>query len=177
MHLARSGVVLRPEPGGSTSWAVVEQPQIVELVTRMTLPGTARRADTAGRPPPPAAQRSSTATTPWPPPTPPPTRRGAARRRRRRRAPSTSPERPLAGPVIAVTGAARGIGAAMVATFARDGATVLGLDVAPPAADLQRMTGAVAGSPLVAGAPWPRAGGPHPSRLAGFSCLKHQLER
>jgi AcrR family transcriptional regulator len=37
MHLARSGVVLRAGPDGGTSWAVVSQEQIVDLVTRMTL--------------------------------------------------------------------------------------------------------------------------------------------
>ncbi|HEY6795667.1 MAG TPA: helix-turn-helix domain-containing protein, partial [Kineosporiaceae bacterium] len=37
MHLARSGVVLRPDPDGGTSWAVVDQERIVQLVTRMTL--------------------------------------------------------------------------------------------------------------------------------------------
>jgi AcrR family transcriptional regulator len=37
MHLARSGVVLRPAPGGGTVWAVVVKDQIVELVVRMAL--------------------------------------------------------------------------------------------------------------------------------------------
>ncbi|HEY6796258.1 MAG TPA: 3-oxoacyl-ACP reductase, partial [Kineosporiaceae bacterium] len=59
------------------------------------------------------------------------------------------PERPLAGRVIVVTGAARGIGAAMAAAFSRDGATVLGVDVAPLADDLQRVTAAAGGSHLV----------------------------
>jgi 3-oxoacyl-[acyl-carrier protein] reductase len=67
------------------------------------------------------------------------------------------PERPLAGRVIVVTGAARGIGAAMVAAFDRDGARVLGVDVAPLAADLQRVT-AAGGSHLVGDVTAPDAG-------------------
>lgn len=36
MHLARSGVVLRPARDGTTTWAVVGQEQIIGLVTMMT---------------------------------------------------------------------------------------------------------------------------------------------
>jgi 3-oxoacyl-[acyl-carrier protein] reductase len=68
-------------------------------------------------------------------------------------APSPSPEpadwgRPLAGRVAVVTGAARGIGAAIAATLARDGARVVGLDVPALAAELEGVTGALSGSAL-----------------------------
>jgi AcrR family transcriptional regulator len=36
-HLARSGVMLRPMPGGEVSWGTVANDQIVELVVRMAL--------------------------------------------------------------------------------------------------------------------------------------------
>lgn len=67
-------------------------------------------------------------------------------------------QRPLAGRVIVVTGAARGIGAAMVRTFARDGATVLGVDVAGLASQVQAVTSAAGGSHLVVDVTAPDAG-------------------
>lgn len=57
--------------------------------------------------------------------------------------------RPLAGRVVVVTGAARGIGAAMVATLAADGAHVIGVDIAGLADDLQEVTTGTGGSHLV----------------------------
>jgi 3-oxoacyl-[acyl-carrier protein] reductase len=56
--------------------------------------------------------------------------------------PAESPEwqRPLAGKVAVVTGAARGIGEQIARVLARDGATVVGVDVPQAADDLIRLT-------------------------------------
>ncbi len=54
-----------------------------------------------------------------------------------------------AGKVALVTGASRGIGAAIARTLARDGAHVVGLDIPPLADDLRALTGEIGGSEIV----------------------------
>ncbi|MBA3866854.1 MAG: 3-oxoacyl-ACP reductase, partial [Solirubrobacterales bacterium] len=57
-------------------------------------------------------------------------------------------ERPLEWKSALVTGASRGIGAAIAATLARDGAAVTGLDVPQAAEDLDRAMAAIGGDSL-----------------------------
>lgn len=55
---------------------------------------------------------------------------------------------PLAGKVAVVTGAARGIGAAIAAVLARDGATVVGVDVPAAGESLAQVVNSVRGTAL-----------------------------
>ncbi len=66
-------------------------------------------------------------------------------------------DKPLAGKTALVTGASRGIGAAIAATLTRDGATVIGVDLEPMAAELQQLMQSLQGKPLLADITSPEA--------------------
>ena len=57
---------------------------------------------------------------------------------------------PLAGKVALVTGASRGLGAAMARTLHRDGAAIIGLDVPPLQGDLETLMDELGGSSIIA---------------------------
>lgn len=78
-------------------------------------------------------------------------------------------EKPLAGRVAVVTGAARGIGASIARTLARDGATVVAVDVPAAGEQLTAVANAVRGTALQLDITAPDAG----ARLLEHALARH----
>ena len=79
-------------------------------------------------------------------------------------------EKPLAGKVALVTGASRGIGAAIASTLARDGAHVVGLDVPALEEDLKAVAAGIGGSALALDITDPDA----PAAIAAYLKKEHK---
>ena len=77
--------------------------------------------------------------------------------------------KPLAGKVALVTGASRGLGEADMRTLARDGATVIGLDVPPLADDLKALAEELGGGYIVGDITSPDA----PAEIAEYIQKNH----
>ncbi|GAA2068712.1 3-oxoacyl-ACP reductase [Aeromicrobium halocynthiae] len=81
----------------------------------------------------------------------------------------SSIDKPLAGKVALVTGASRGLGEADMRTLARDGATVIGLDVPPLEADLKALAEELGGGYIVGDITAPEA----PATIAEYVRTHH----